>query len=261
MKLIDIHGHIYNEQVEGAKYIGFDDLIKNLNKSGVDKIGIIQSILFDSDFSLKEIVGFAERDKRIFVISAIDVKKEIGKQLKEMEKYVRNGVVKGIKIYTGYQKVYAEDVQLEKVYDFCISHDIPIMFHTGDTLVDDAEVKYSHPLQFDSLAVRYPQLKIILAHMGNPWMEDCAEVVYKNKNVYVDISGFFTNVENKRYSELMKRKVNDFISYIQSCKILFGTDFPIVDILEYKKFVESLDLTDREKELVFFKNAKELFKL
>lgn len=261
METIDVHTHVLREKTEGVNYVGFEEFVKNLNKSGVDRTGIIQSIVFSHDYSLKELVGFAERDKRIFLIGAIDVNKDISNQLKEIEVYIRKGIVRGIKIYLGYQKIFAEDIRLEKVYDFCITQDIPVMFHTGDTFSNLAEVKYSHPLQIDSLAVRYPRLKIIIAHMGNPWMTDAAEIVYKNKNVYADVSGLLMNFKDKRYLDLMRKKANDFVTYIQNGKVLFGTDFPIVDISEYRRFVESLNLTAEEKELVFFKNAKELFKL
>jgi uncharacterized protein len=41
------------------------------------------------------------------------------------------------------------------------------------------------------VALRYPDLKIILAHMGHPWYEDTIAVVRKQPNVYAEISAIY----------------------------------------------------------------------
>ena len=54
-----------------------------------------------------------------------------------------------------------------------------------------APIRYAHPLLMDEVAMRYPDLKIIMAHLGHPWTVDTAVVVRKHPNVYADISGLF----------------------------------------------------------------------
>jgi len=156
-----------------------------------------------------------------------------------------------------------DDKKLHPFYNLCIKYNYPVIFHTGDTLGSEAKLIYSHPLNIDSLAVDMPKLKIIIAHLGNPWITDSAEVIFKNPNVYGDVSGLFLDfqINDEKYVKLMTRKINDLIAYAGGEKLLFGTDFPLMDSSSYIKFIKSLDLTKEELELTFHKNAEKLFKI
>lgn len=50
-------------------------------------------------------------------------------------------------------------------------------------------MRQAHPLLVDDIAVDFPKVKFVLCHLGNPWFQDAAQVLYKNDNVYADISG------------------------------------------------------------------------
>ena len=125
-------------------------------------------------------------------------------------------------------------------------------------------LKYSHPLNVDEVANKFPNLKIVIAHMGNPWILDCLAVVLKNPNVYVDCSAYFTE-----YKPIKEEDVGVFIKQLTDAKVfigdfkrfLFGTDWPLYNQKEYLEAVKGLPMTDEEKELVFWKNAKEVFNL
>ncbi len=103
-----------------------------------------------------------------------------------------------------------------------------------------------------------------MAHFGNPWIADCAAVVAKNKNVYVDLSGYFSE-----YKPISKEEKEDFVKQLAEFKMfvgdfkkcLFGTDWPIYSQKEYLDAVRALILTEEEKDLVFSKNAEGLFNI
>lgn len=73
--------------------------------------------------------------------------------------------------------------------EIAIEYDVPVMFRPGDTYAPTGRVKYSRPLHIDDVAADFPELKIVICHVGNPWIKDCMEMVYKNQNGYADISG------------------------------------------------------------------------
>ena len=73
--------------------------------------------------------------------------------------------------------------RLQVVYELAIEFDVPVMFHSGDTYTPKGKVRFAHPLHIDDVAVDFPDLKIVICHVGNPWIRDCMEVVYKNANV------------------------------------------------------------------------------
>jgi uncharacterized protein len=106
-----------------------------------------------------------------------------------MEERIRDGLVKGIKLYPGYDQYAINDPSLETVFRIAAKHDVPVMIHCGDTYAKHAKVRQAHPLLVDDVAVDYPDVKFVICHLGNPWFQDTAEVLYKNDNVYADISG------------------------------------------------------------------------
>lgn len=112
--------------------------------------------------------------------------------MKNTEEALRNGKIVGFKVLSGYSHFYPQDKVYHKFYELAVKYDVPVMFHTGD--LNDPEgltlAKYSHPLHLDEVAVKFRKMKIIIAHLGNPWIRDAAFVINKNPNVYADLSGF-----------------------------------------------------------------------
>jgi predicted TIM-barrel fold metal-dependent hydrolase len=148
------------------------------------------------------------------------------------------------------------------MYEMAIEYDVPVMFHSGDTYAPTGKVKYSHPIHIDDLAVDYPDLKIVICHIGNPWIKDCMEVVYKNRNVYADISGLVLGDFSEKFERYMKNEIEEMITYAGDPNyLLYGTDWPLCNMKSYLKFMDQLELADDKKERIFWKNAAQLFKI
>ena len=62
------------------------------------------------------------------------------------------------------------------------------MWHQGTTFPSRARLKWGLPLQLEDVAMDFPDLKMIIAHLGHPWEEDMTALVRKCPNVYTDIS-------------------------------------------------------------------------
>ena len=136
------------------------------------------------------------------------------------------------------------------------------MIHTSDVFLKTVKVKYPHPLNIDDIAVDNPELKIIMCHLGNPWIIDCQEVLYKNQNVYADISGLiignFTSSTEMNYLT----KIKELLTYVsEPHKLLYGSDWPISSMSSYLSFVQKLELNQESLELLMFKNSKSVFRL
>lgn len=104
----------------------------------------------------------------------------------------KSGEIVAVKFYTGYDHYMPNGEQVRYALNGLNKAKCPAIFHMGDCLssVHRAKLKYAHPLHIDDIAVDYPNVNFIIAHMGYPWVRDTAEVCYKNKNVFTDISGF-----------------------------------------------------------------------
>jgi predicted TIM-barrel fold metal-dependent hydrolase len=105
-------------------------------------------------------------------------------------------------------------------------------------------------------------VKFLICHLGNPWFRDCMEVVYKNDNVYADISGLVLGDFSDRFEEYMRKQLQEMLLWgMNPRKVLYGTDWPISSMESYLGFMEELKLPLKDKERLFYENAAKLFKL
>jgi len=190
----------------------------------------------------------------------------IGEQVnaKEIEHGLKSGQYGCIKIYLGYVHRYASDKEYAAVYNLAEKYDVPVVFHTGDTYDVKAKLKYADPMTVDEVAVDHPKVKFVLAHAGNPWINTAAEVAYKNPNVYLDVSGFLVGDMNRMTGEdidvFMVKPINWIFKYVENpSKILYGSDWPLVNMGQYIKVVKKA-IPEEYWQAVFYENAANVFK-
>jgi uncharacterized protein len=266
MPIIDCHVHLnyypdigHNRSVERMK-----KLLEVMSDNGVNYSLILSSYKSDKDRpSAAEIIEITKKhENNLGVVAGFTIDNHCDEDLNNYKNWLKDGVIKGIKLYCGYEHYYPYDKGYQRVYDMCVEYDAPVMIHTGDTFSNTAKIRFSHPLTVDDIAVDNPELKIVMCHLGNPWMVDCQEVIYKNRNVYADISGLFIGDFTQSVKNYYVNKIKELLSYIgDPHRVLYGTDWPISDIESYIKFVQSLDLNQRESDLLMFGNAKKIFRL
>ena len=268
--IIDSHTHIgiLPDSIYSESYHkNLEMILKEAEENKVEKLIIIAGLERKEDgfnVSTKTLLDLIKDHSNVYAIAGIDINYE-KEDLKQLEEWLESKKVVGIKFYTGYQHFYPNDKRCTPIYELCVKYDVPAIFHSGDTLagyVPNPKVKYSHPLHIDDVAADLPDLKIIIAHMGNPWLIDCAEVLYKNLNVYADISGLVVRDELKTpYGEMMKKRIQELVSYTGEFKLLYGTDWPLCHMKPYIEFAKELGFDKSETEKLFSGNAKKLFKL
>ncbi len=176
--------------------------------------------------------------------------------------------LKGLKIYLGYYHIPPGADVYKPVYELAGKHGVPVIFHTGDTYSPNAKVRYAHPLPIDDVAVDYRNVTFVLAHLGNPWTMDAAEVLYKNPNVYADLSGFlvgdegyFADPGNAEGIADAVERIRRAFSWVENpAKFMYGSDWPLVPMKPYIQFVKrAIDRPYQEQ--VFHSNARKVFKL
>lgn len=182
--------------------------------------------------------------------------------LEALRPHLKNGDIVGLKIYPGYEPFYPFDERLTGLYNLAEEFSVPVMIHTGDTYSATGKIKYAHPIHLDEVAVDFPKVNFIICHMGNPWFVDTMEILYKNRNVYADISGLVLGDFNDRFEQHMARRFQEFVLFgVEPEKILYGTDWPIANMQSYLKFVNEIKIPLSEKNDILFRNAAKLFKI
>lgn len=269
--IIDAHTHI--SKITGTKFAeSFEKdkqyLLDELRDNKIDLALVLAGFTKDESFNVNSstLAKMVAGSDKLKAVGSIDVLNYTQDDLAELEGLLKNGDIVGVKLYTGYQHFYPADPKCLPIYELCVKYGRPVIFHSGDTLpgyIVDPKVKYSHPLQIDEVAADLPSLKIVIAHMGNPWLIDCAELLYKNPNVYADISGLVVgeNLETP-YGKLMRGRILELMAYTEgNDKLIYATDWPLCPMKTYLKFVDNLGLSSDRLDRLMYKNAKEVFGL
>lgn len=260
--IIDCHTHL---GPHNNKNFEADDLLNSMKKAGIECSLVIANRTRGEGLSTDEIIQITEKNAKLKAIGNIEFDTLDEDQIEKLKQYLESKKIVGIKFYLGYEEFYADDPKFSNLYSFCEKNGYPVVYHTGVLEVGyKGLLKYSHPLTIDSVANNFPNLKIVIAHMGNPWILDCGAVMLKNENVYMDLSGFFDE-----YKPIAKEQVDYFIKRLWEFqqfvgdfkKCLFGTDWPLYDQKEYLDAVLKLSLDKEELELVLWKNAQKIFNL
>lgn len=255
--IIDCHTHLDDDG-------GAEKLLQSMDEADIDASIIIAETLPGDISNVDQVLKAVRGSERLWAIVNCVFSKTVElKYVEDLTHLLQEDRVVGLKFYLGYEEYSANDERLHQLYEYCETHDVPIMFHTGVLEAGSSGLlEYSHPLQVDRVATRFPNLTIIMAHMGNPWLIDCAAVLSKNENVYADMSAFFA--ENKSITahdvEVFKQRMEQVRVFLYSYeKFLFGTDYPLYSQKEYLGAVEALVMEPGEHEAVMHANAARLF--
>lgn len=263
--IVDTHTHLnnYDEDREVSLPARLDELQQSMANNQVDQALILTSYKVNTHRpSTREVVELTREIPNLHVVAGISFQNYRERDLREIADFLREGSVKGLKLYPGYEPFYPHNPRCRVLYDLAAEFDVPVMIHTGDTYSPQGRVRYAHPLHIDDVAVDFPSVKLIICHVGNPWIRDCMEVVYKNQNVYADISGLVLGDFSEQFEQFMLAQVKEMILYAGNPHyLLYGTDWPICRMASYLKFVRGLGLSEEHLEEILWRNANRIFRL
>ena len=140
--------------------------------------------------------------------------------LEELGHAIQHLGLKGVKMGPIYAGFDPRDPVCAPVHRYCQENGLPVIFHTGTTFNHNALLSYGRPWLFDEVAIRYPGLRMVLAHVGHPFSEECLVVIRKHPHVYADISALYYRPW-QFYNTLVAAQ-----EYRVTHKLLFGTDYP-----------------------------------
>ncbi len=260
MRVIDAHTHTWSRDIiskrdlesrrVAAKKLGVEPVLDStvdslrdaMNGSGVERAVVLP---IDSAFHQKMPLSVTEKtdwhsnevadDPNIVSFVGLDPRRgEVG--LKELERAVKEKGCRGWKMYPP-NGFYPDEKEFDPYYNLCIDLNIPVIIHQGFT-PRHKHVKYARPVYVDRVAADFPELKIVLAHVGIPWQDETLMIASKNPNVSVDVSGwqvFASSVPMKVYQMVADAK----LVRVFPNRMLFGSDFPLFEYtMPLKKWVD-----------------------
>jgi uncharacterized protein len=140
--------------------------------------------------------------------------------LLELNQCVHDLDLRGLKVGPAYQHFDPTNRALWPLFELADSLDIPVIWHQGATFPSNGWLRESKPLLLEPLAMAFPNLRMIVAHMGHPWEEDLIALMRKAPNLYADVSA--VHYRPYRFWRMMVSAMEYGVTH----KFLLGSDFP-----------------------------------
>ncbi len=142
--------------------------------------------------------------------------------------------LQGIKLMPMYAGFFPQDAKLNPLWSYAQQHGLPVLLHTGTTFVSQGWIETTLPRHIDVVARRFPEVRIIMAHLAHPYEGECVAVIRKHQHVYADVSALHYRPWQLFHSLMLVHE------YGVWNKLLFGTDFPITNVDESLAGLRSL---------------------
>lgn len=128
--------------------------------------------------------------------------------------------LRGIAVSPGGQDFHPADTRAMRIYEQAHKLDMPVVFHSGGLMTEQSKLEYQRPFLVDEVARNFPDLPIIIAQMGQPWIDEAIVLIGKHPNVFADVSGLLIRPW-PAYNALVSAHQYGVID-----KLLFGSDYP-----------------------------------
>lgn len=176
--------------------------------------------------------------------------------VRELERAVREYGFIGAHAYPHWFGLAPDHAKWYPFYAKCCELEVPYQLQVGQSLVYTTEqvlTSVGRPITLDAVACDLPELKLIGIHVGIPWADEMIAMAWKHPNVYIGC-----DAHSPKYWPA------SFVHYINSYgrdKVIFGTDYPVLDFVRTRNEIEALGLNEESKRKLFRDNAMRIYKL
>ncbi len=226
--------------------------------AAMDKAGIERSLISawvapnNVMISNDEVAAFVtEYPDRLIGVGSVDISRPM-QAVREIRRCVDELGFKGIRVLPWLWGSPPTDRRFYPVYTACCDLGIPFctqIGHTGPLMPSEV----GRPIYLDQVALDFPELRIVGGHIGYPWTDEAIAVATKHENVFIDTSAYTV----RRYPAVL-------VEYLKSHgrrKVLFGTNYPMIEPAQALANLDSLQLTEQVQDLFLAGNARRVFNL
>lgn len=263
--IIDFHTHIFPDKIAGKtiahlSQVGgikpatdgtLDGLKRSMQETGVD-ISVIAPVVTKPE-QFENVNRFAKElnEKKEQVLSLGGIHPDCDDYKAKLNAIKELGLP-GIKIHPDYQGVMIDDKRFMNIIEYADALDLVILTHAG------IDIGYPDPVHCppDKMRAVYDKIKpkkMVLAHYGG-WKQ--WEMVYDylaGTELYFDTAFTFDFIEEEWFNKIIKKHGAD--------KILFATDSPWSDAKMGIEYINHLNVSEQEKNMILFENAIKLLRI
>ena len=176
--------------------------------------------------------------------------------LNDLETAVNEYGFVGAHLYPHWCELPPNHRKYSPYYAKCCELGIPIMMQVGHNLIYSKNRRLpsvGKPIYLDQVAIDFPELKLIGIHIGIPWTEEMISMCWKHENIYTAGDAYAP----KYWPEAFVHYANSYGKH----KVMFGTDWPVIDPIRAVDEFNNLNFKDSSKKLVLRENAIQVFNL
>ena len=181
----------------------------------------------------------------------------------QLERAITGLGLRGLKLDPSLQRFNLGDkTSAYPLYQTCASLNIPVLLHCGMSLAPSGLAQNAHPLLLEEAIQDFPRLNFILAHFCWPWVQEAAMLAIKYPNVYLDTAILYSGTPQDALQHVLAVQVGlDVVERSLFNKLLFGTNYPRVDMRRSVRGVKALGLSQATEKNLFNDNAQRLLAL
>ena len=236
---------LYGEQFGRAEpVITNPQLIQKMDRAGIEKAFLIAAKLGSKHQGFMDSVPYEsvadavkQYPDRFYGLAGVDPLEGM-EGVRNLEEAVREHGFIGAHLYPHWFGLEPDHRKYYPFYAKCVELDIPIQMQVGHCLIYIKDrpplPSIGRPIYLDTIACDFPELKLIGIHIGWPWVEEMISVAWKHPNVYIGSDAYAP-----RY---WKEEFVHFINSWGQDKVIFGTDFPVIDMERAMQDIEALSL-------------------
>jgi len=231
-----------------------DQLVDIMDNAGIERLMLAAWCRPEGWIITNEqVADFTQQYPDRFVgMATVNLHKPV-EAVRELDRAVHDYGFKALRIVPWLWKLPPNDKLYYPLYVKCVELDIPFctqVGHTGPLMPSET----GRPVPYvDDIALTFPELKIVCGHIGHPWTDEMIGVAWKHANVYIDTSAYLP----RYYPQQLLRYMQTYGSE----KVLFGTNFPQLDLKKCVQQALELDLSDEARENFLWRNAQRVFDL
>lgn len=176
--------------------------------------------------------------------------------IRALERAVREYGFIGAHFYPHWYELAPDHAKWYPTYTKCAELGIPVQMQVGQSMIYDPSYplrSVGRPIALDAVACDFPELKLIGIHVGIPWTDEMIAMAWKHQNVYIG-----TDAHSPKY---WPQSLVHYINTFGQDKVLFGTDFPVLDFERTRREIEDLQLRPEPKRKFLRDNAIRVYGL
>ena len=279
-KMIDFHTHpvLIKEFVE--KYPDYEQATRHVFNIGnnfqpletfflqMDAAGIERAVLLPIDCrrarknavsSNEQVVELCRRSDRFIGFASVDPLRKGA--ARELEGAIERMGLRGLKLDPSLQDFQPGDRRVFTVYEAAAALGIPLLIHTGMSWAPETPLELGHPLLLEPAIRRWSTLSFVLAHFGWPWVWEATALTLKYPNVYLDTSCLYYDGPTEFFQSVFSKQIpTTVIERSLRNKVVFGSNYPRVEIKNMVRALKSLALTEDCLNKILKENAERLLK-